>query len=53
MNLQVLRSLHREANRIYNSDADWEIIPCPYCGTDNDRKHDVSRHVDKRLGVPV
>jgi hypothetical protein len=29
-----------------------QIIPCPYCGTDNDRKHDSIKHVDPKLGAP-
>jgi len=28
------------------------IIPCPHCGTENDRKHDASKHTDTRLGTP-
>jgi len=26
------------------------ILPCPYCGTDNDRKHDPLAHVDNKFG---
>jgi hypothetical protein len=26
------------------------IIPCPHCGTDNDRKHIATKHIDPRLG---
>ena len=27
------------------------IIPCPHCGTDNDRKHDHTKHVESKLGT--
>ncbi len=27
------------------------ILPCPHCGTTNDRKHDLARHVDPKHGV--
>ncbi len=29
------------------------IIPCPYCGTANDRGHDPLKYVDKRLGKEI
>lgn len=29
-----------------------QIIPCPYCGTENDRKHDLSHHTNPKLGTP-
>jgi hypothetical protein len=28
------------------------IIPCPYCGTENDRKHDPLQHVNPKFGTP-
>ena len=29
------------------------IIPCPWCGTENDRKHNLDNHIDKRFGIPI
>lgn len=30
-----------------------QIIPCPFCGTDNDSKHDRSKHIDTHNSVIV
>jgi hypothetical protein len=29
-----------------------QCIPCPQCGTDEDRKHDPLKHIYVELGVP-
>lgn len=29
------------------------IIPCPYCGTENDRKHDPTKHINPKLGISI
>lgn len=31
----------------------YSLIPCPYCGTKDDRRHDPSKHVDPRFGILV
>lgn len=28
------------------------IIPCPYCGTENDRKHEPTKHTNSKFGTP-
>lgn len=30
----------------------YSIIPCPHCGTENDRKHDANQHINTKLGTP-
>ncbi len=30
----------------------YSIIPCPFCGTENDRKHDAIKHINPKLGTP-
>ena len=31
----------------------YQILPCPYCGVEEDRNHEVLLHVDSRLGTPI
>ncbi len=30
-----------------------EILPCPYCGCESPREHDLSKHIDAKLGAPT
>ena len=31
----------------------FQILPCPYCGVEEDRGHEPRLHVDRRLGTPT
>jgi hypothetical protein len=31
----------------------YQLLPCPYCGVEEDRGHDPLKHVDPRLGTPT
>ena len=31
----------------------YQILPCPYCGVEEDRGHIALDHVDPRFGTPV
>lgn len=48
----------RDSNDQYGTDVRpsppfWTILPCPYCGVQQDRDHDPLLHVDKRLGTLI